>query len=168
MKTQTTFASPRAPLLARIALLALAFAAGQASAQTLSGTMYERSVPVYSISSTSLLFGELVTFSGTAIVRSRLATDPTGGQPVMVYQLDLSGVSARGLLSFKSYKVVSDETVMQPPLSGTSFDYLFPFDSNGTFGLSLAQTRMGTANVSLNVNTATGAVTSATIGLQAR
>lgn len=152
--------------IAAAAAALLLLASGAARGQTVEGQFAVRSVPVFSISSTSLLFGETVVFSGNAVVKSRLATDPDTGVPSMIYQVNLGGVTARGLLSLRTFRVVCEETSIQPPTASTSFSHVFPYDSNGTFGLSLPATRYGTANYALNLDPATGTVSSVSVSLQ--
>lgn len=103
---------------------------------------------------------ESVSFSGTVKVGTRLAPDPDFGAPSLVVSIDLSGVSGVGSSTQAKYVIAGPEIVQRRLAPSYTVDITFPFYRSGTDGTRGA--RSGAASFSLNVNTATGAVTSAT------
>ena len=100
---------------------------------------------------------ETVVFSGAARVESRLAKDPDFSRPKLVIYIDLSGVSGVGSLTKKQY-VIQGSEILQRRLSGSQqVEFTFPFVERG----SPTSVRSGVAAFALNVDTKTGAVTSA-------
>ncbi len=103
---------------------------------------------------------ESVSFFGDAKVSTRLAPDPDFGSPSLVVSIDLTGVSGRGSSSDARYVIGGPEIVQKRLAPSYTVDITFPFYRSGTNGTSGART--GLASFTLDVNTATGAVTSAT------
>lgn len=103
---------------------------------------------------------ESVSFSGNAKVGTRLAPDPDFGSPSLVVSIDLTGVSGVGTWTRAKYVIGGPEIVQKRLAASYVVDITFPFYRSGTDGTSGART--GHASFTLDVNTATGAVTSAT------
>ena len=106
---------------------------------------------------------ESVSFDGDAKVSTRLAPDPDFGVPSLVISIDLTGVSGQGSRSDARYVIAGPEIVQKRLAASYTVDITFPFYRSGTDGTSGART--GAASFALNVNTATGAVTSASGGI---
>jgi hypothetical protein len=103
---------------------------------------------------------ESVSFSGTAKVGTRLAPDPDFGSPSLVVSIDLTGVSGVGSSTRTKYVIGGPEIVQKRLAASYVVDITFPFYKSGTDGTSGA--RSGAASFTLDVDTATGAVTTAT------
>lgn len=103
---------------------------------------------------------ESVSFSGDATVSSRLAQDPDFGAHGLVLSIDLRGVSGVGASSSAKYVIGGPEIVQKRLASSYAIDLTFPFYASGSTGTAGA--RSGLASFALNIDTATGAVTSAT------
>lgn len=103
---------------------------------------------------------ESVKFSGTAKVGSRLAPDPDFGSPQLVLSIDLTSVAGVGSSTRTKYVIGGPEIVQKRLAPSYTLDLTFPFYKNGTDGTSEA--RSGAASFTIDVNTATGAVTTAT------
>ena len=102
---------------------------------------------------------ESVSFSGTAKVATRLAPDPDFGSPSLVVSIDLTGVSGVGSSTRTKYSIGGPEIVQKRLVPSYLVDITFPFYASGTNGTSGA--RSGQATFSFNVDSATGAVSSA-------
>jgi hypothetical protein len=102
---------------------------------------------------------ESVSFSGTAKVATRLAPDPDFGSPSLVVTIDLTGISGVGSSTRTKYSIGGPEIVQKRLAPSYVVDITFPFYKSGTNGTSDA--RSGQASFSFNVDSATGAVSSA-------
>ena len=102
---------------------------------------------------------ESVSFSGTAKVATRLAPDPDFGSPSLVVTIDLTGISGVGSSTRTKYSIGGPEIVQKRLAPSYAVDITFPFYKSGTNGTSDA--RSGQASFSFNVDSATGAVSSA-------
>ena len=102
---------------------------------------------------------ESVSFSGTAKVATRLAPDPDFGSPSLVVSIDLTGISGVGSATRTKYSIGGPEIVQKRLAPSYAVDITFPFYKSGTNGTSDA--RSGQASFSFNVDSATGAVSSA-------
>ena len=99
--------------------------------------------------------GETVSFSGDAKVNTRLAPDPDFGAPSLLMSIDLSGISGVGRWSGARYVISGPEIVQKRLAPSYAVEITFPFARSG------GAARTGIASFALSVNTATGAVTSA-------
>jgi len=150
-----------------------AFWIGQAPAQTtetslttetstLSTTSVQRAWNSSSFTVRGIVSGspESVSFSGTAKVGTRLAPDPDFGSPNLVLSIDLTGISGVGSSTRTKYVIGGPEIVQKRLAASHVIDIVFPFYKSGTDGTSGA--RSGAASFTIDVDTATGAVTTAT------
>lgn len=103
---------------------------------------------------------ESVSFSGDAKVSTRLAPDPDFGSPSLVVSIDLRGVSGVGSSTRAKYVISGPEIVQKRLAASYVVDITFPFYRSGTDGTSGA--RSGAASFTVDIDTATGAVTGAT------
>lgn len=109
---------------------------------------------------------EAVNFSGQATVYSRLASDREFGKPSLVLLFDLTGVTGVGAQSGIRYVLTSQEHIILPHASTQIVEYIFPMatDENA----AIVNVRTGSARFVMNVDMATGVVTSVTSVLTAR
>jgi hypothetical protein len=103
---------------------------------------------------------ESVSFTGVARVGARLAPDPDFGFPSLVMTIDLTGITGVGLSTRTKYAIGGPEIVQRRLAATHLVDITFPFYQSGTDGSSGA--RSGAASFALDVDTASGSVTSAT------
>jgi hypothetical protein len=135
------------------ALLAAALAAGTPAlaADTL--------VPVSGIVSGS---PESVSFSGEAVISSRLVPDPDFGRAALLLVIDLSGISGVGASTRMKYEVATREKVQRRVAPSHTVQVSFPFITTGATVVG-----SGVASFALDIDVNTGAVTSATASVSA-
>jgi hypothetical protein len=157
-------------LLACLVLLSLPAAAQEVTSSSLGGAellgatslnaapepAQSALVPVRGIVSGS---PESVTFSGNAVVQSRLAPDPDFNRPRVVLSLDLSGVTGVGSQSGAKYAISGPEVTHRGVAASHTVEFTFPFKSS--ISPSAATARTGVASFVLDFDVNTGAVTSA-------
>ena len=112
-----------------------------------------------SVSGTVTGSPESVKFSGTAKVGTRLAPDPDFGSPNLVVSIDLTSVSGVGSSTRTKYVIGGPEIVQKRLAASHVVEIVFPFYKSGTDGTTGA--RSGAASVSFDVNTSTGAISTA-------
>ena len=112
-----------------------------------------------SVSGTVTGSPESVKFSGTAKVGTRLAPDPDFGSPNLIVSIDLTSVSGVGASTRTKYVIGGPEIVQKRLAASQVIEIVFPFYKSGTDGTTGA--RAGAASVSFDVNTTTGAISSA-------
>jgi hypothetical protein len=139
-----------APALAQEAVSALSTESSSAPASQ--GT----TVPVNGIISGS---PESVTFSGNAVVKSRLAPDPDFNRPRLVLTIDLTAVAGIGSMSGAKYVISGPEFTQREVAASHAFEFTFPFKS--VKAPSVATARTGVASFVLDFDLGTGAVTGA-------
>jgi hypothetical protein len=150
--------------------LAGVMACGAAAAQTAQSAQSAASleaaalaVPAPAFASTSLvpLTGtvstqpESIAFSGNARIASRLAKDPDFGAPHLVLTIDLTGVAGTGSSSRAKYVISGPELVQRRLSASQRVEITFPFAKSG------GAPQSGVASFLLDVDTATGAVKTA-------
>lgn len=101
---------------------------------------------------------EAVQFVGLAVVNSRLAADPEFGRPSLVLQFDMTGVTGTGAQTGIKYVLTSQEHVIRPLTPNQNIEFTFPMatDENAL----IAKVRTGSARFVMNVDIATGLITS--------
>lgn len=101
---------------------------------------------------------EAVKFVGAAVVTSRVVPDPDFGTPSFVMQFDLTGVTGTGAQSGIKYVLTSQEHIIRRLAPTQSVEFTFPMatDENAP----IAKVRTGTARFVMNVDLATGLITS--------
>ena len=101
---------------------------------------------------------EAVNFVGAAVVTSRVVPDPDFGNPSLIMQFDLAGVTGTGAQSGIKYVLTSQEHVVRPLASNQNVEFTFPMatDENAP----IAKVRTGSARFVMNVDIATGLITS--------
>lgn len=150
----------RALLKSGVAAVAVAFAGGAAWwAAEPAQAVGVWNTSIVKIRGTVTDPGESVSFSGDAKVGTRLAPDPDFGAPSLVMSIDLTGISGWGASSEARYVIEGPEIVQKRLAPSYTVDITFPFYRSTSTG---STARTGIASFALNVNTATGAVTSAT------
>lgn len=102
---------------------------------------------------------ESVSFSGQAQIRSRLVQDPDFGRPVLLLNIDLSGVSGVGSSTRANYVILSPENVQRHLAPSHRVQVTFPFMRSNSTDSSSART--GVASFALDFDVNTGAVVSA-------
>ena len=102
---------------------------------------------------------ETVTFTGNAVVSSRLAPDPDFNRPRVVLTLDLTGVAGIGSQSGAKYVISGPELTQREVAASHAVEFTFPFKSNVSAAAATART--GVASFVLDFNVSTGAVTGA-------
>jgi hypothetical protein len=147
--------------------VALCFAAAPALAQELASTLsaepsfaapasQDTTVPVKGIVSGS---PESVSFSGNAVIKSRLAPDPDFNRPRLVLTIDLTAVSGIGSTSGAKYVISGPELTQRHVAASHALEFTFPFKS--TKSASSATARTGVASFALDFDVNTGALTGA-------
>ena len=101
---------------------------------------------------------EAVNFVGTAVVTSRVVPDPDFGNPSLIMQFDLTGVTGTGAQSGIKYVLTSQEHVVRPLASNQNIDFTFPMATDENAPIS--KVRTGSARFVMNVDLATGLITS--------
>lgn len=101
---------------------------------------------------------EAVQFVGLAVVNSRLAADAEFGRPSLVMQFDMTGVTGTGAQTGTKYVLTSQEHVIRPLTANQNIEFTFPMatDENAL----VSKVRIGSARFVMNVDVATGAITS--------
>jgi hypothetical protein len=102
---------------------------------------------------------ESVTFSGNAVVKSRLAPDPDFNRPRLVLTIDLTSVAGIGSTSGAKYVISGPEFTQRNLAASHSLEFAFPFKS--TKSATAATARTGVASFVLDFDVNTGAVTGA-------
>jgi hypothetical protein len=138
------------------AALLSTLSAAPAVAQLAQDAMATNLVPV----TTDNTIPSSVKFSGNATLKSRLAKDPEFGKPSLVMHLDLSGVVGIGNSNKKKYFVSTNEEIVVPNAANQNIQFNVAVYSDPADPLSAVRT--GVLKFALNVDTATGTITSAT------
>ena len=109
---------------------------------------------------------EAVNFVGSAVVTSRVVLDPDFGRPSFVMQFDLTGVTGTGAKSGINYVLTSQEHVIKPLAPNQNVEFIFPMatDENAP----IAKVRTGSARFVMNVDPASGVITSVNAVMTAR
>ena len=102
---------------------------------------------------------ESVSFSGQALINSRLVRDPDFGRPVLLLTIDLSSVSGVGSSTGAKYVILSPENVQRHLAASHQLEVTFPFMRSSSSDSSSART--GVASFALDFDVNTGAVMSA-------
>lgn len=117
--------------------------------------VYQTAIPVFLVAFGPLLT-EAVTFSGTGRITTRLSTDPDGGNQVLLAQVDTTGIVGTGSITFSRYELRTIESLVLPHAPTQMVSLTFPMEPTAT---SLNQAvRTGSADLTLQVDLATGAV----------
>lgn len=106
---------------------------------------------------------ESVTFSGNAVVQSRLAPDPDFNRPRVVLSIDLSGVPGVGSQSGAKYVISGPEVTHRGVAASHTVEFTFPFKASVSTRDATART--GVASFVLDFDVSTGAVTGASAKL---
>ena len=101
---------------------------------------------------------EAVKFVGMAVVTSRVVPDPDFGRPSFVMQFDLTGVTGTGAQSGIKYVLTSQEHVIRPLAPNQNVEFTFPMATDDN--APMAKVRTGSARFVMNVDPATGLITS--------
>ena len=109
---------------------------------------------------------EAVKFAGAAVVNSRLVPDLEFGRPSLVMQFDLTGVTGTGAQSGIKYVLTSQEHVVRPLASNQNVEFTFPMATDDN--APIAKVRTGSARFVMNVDPASGLLTSVTAVMTAR
>ena len=109
---------------------------------------------------------EAVNFVGTAVVNSRLVSDPDFGNPSFVMQFDLTGVTGTGAQSRIKYVLTSQEHVVRPLASKQNVEFTFPMATDENAPIS--KVRTGSARFVMNVDLVSGLITSVNAEMSAR
>jgi hypothetical protein len=124
--------------------------------------VYQTAIPVFLVAF-GPLFTEAVTFSGTGRITTRLSTDPDGGNQVLLAQFDTTGIVGTGSITFSRYELSTIESLVLPHATTQMVSLTFPMVPTAT---SLNQAvRTGSADLTLHVDLATGAVYSMVSGV---
>jgi hypothetical protein len=150
----------------------LALAMGMASAAHAADKMQIKTVAMTSLAAPQLaatasnvLLAEGVAFAGLATIKSRLAFDPDGDSKLIV-SIDLSDMSATGANSATKYALWSQDVLILPLAASHQIEINFPYSKNNKD--HVATVRTGVARFALNVDTTTGAITSASATITSR
>jgi PhoPQ-activated pathogenicity-related protein len=117
------------------------------------------------LAATNALIVEGVAFTGLATLKSRLAFDPDGDTKLIV-SIDLSNMSATGIRSAAKYELWSHDVLILPLAASHQVEITFPYSKNNKD--QVAAVRTGVARFALNVDTATGTITSASATIASR
>lgn len=109
--------------------------------------------------------GERVVFSGDAVVTARVDFDPDLKKPTVEFMLDLAGVTGVGETSGTRFALDLREITTKPHLNNQSIDIEFALPT-GTQDVN--KVRTGLASFMLNVDLATGKISSGIATLGAR
>ena len=101
---------------------------------------------------------EAVNFVGAAVVTSRLVPDPDFGRPSFVMQFYLTGITGTGAQSGIKYVLTSQEHVVRPLAPNQNVEFTFPMATDDN--APIAKVRTGSARFVMNVDPATGLITS--------
>ena len=101
---------------------------------------------------------EAVKFVGAAVVTSRVVPDPDFGNPSLLMQFDLTGVTGTGAQSGIKYVLTSQEHVIRPLAPNQNVEFTFPMATDDN--APIAKVRTGSARFVMNVDPATGLITS--------
>jgi hypothetical protein len=99
-----------------------------------------------------------VTFSGEVKLASRLARDPELGNHKVLLTIDLSGLSA--VKNKVTFRTAYREEFIKPLAANHRIDFMFPVTVESE--TTLSQVIMAQASIALNVDPASGDITSAT------
>ena len=101
---------------------------------------------------------EAVNFVGAAVVSSRLVPDPDFGNPSLVMQFDLTGITGTGAQSGIKYVLTSQEHVIRPLAANQNVEFTFPMATDDN--APIAKVRTGSARFVMNVDLVSGLITS--------
>ena len=105
---------------------------------------------------------ETVSFSGSVSINSKRVSDPDFGTPdVVVLSLDLSGMKGTGQSSKATYVVSNQEVIQRPLTAAENIVVTFPFSRSGS-SMSMSP-RIGAATLALSFDVTTGALTGAKV-----
>jgi hypothetical protein len=105
---------------------------------------------------------ETVSFSGTVTIGSKRVSDPDFGNPdIVVLSVDLSGMKGTGQSSKATYVVSNQEVIQRPLTAADNIVVTFPFSRSGT-SMSMSP-RIGAATLALSFDVTTGALTGAKV-----
>ena len=144
--------------------ISLAAWLSSAQAQPTPPRMNQKAVAV--TSDTPVASVEAVKFSGQALISSRMAPDREFGRPSLVMLFDMSGVVGVGAQTGTRYILPAQEHVIQPHAANQNVEFVFPMTPDVNQPITAART--GLARFVLNVDLATGTVTSIASVLNAR
>ena len=109
---------------------------------------------------------EAVNFVGTAVVNSRVVPDLDFGNPSLVMQFDLTGVTGTGAQSRIKYVLTSQEHVIKPLALNQNVEFTFPMATDDN--APIAKVRTGLARFVMSVDLATSLITSINAVMTAR
>jgi hypothetical protein len=113
----------------------------------------------------SSLANERVVFSGQPSIKSQRAHDP-GGDSKLIISIDMSAVTATGVKSGTKYALWTQEILIRPLAASHQIAMQFPFSKSANDPVTAM--RSGVANFALNVDVATGVITSSTGTISSR
>jgi hypothetical protein len=125
-----------------------------ASAQT-TGTMRQTQFTVASLATTQK--ANSVDIKGTVTITSRLAKDPEFGDDKLILVFDMSGLV--GTKGQQTYRTAYKEEFVKPHAASQKVEFVFPVSVETEATLAQVITAVGT--FALNVDVATGVITSA-------
>lgn len=146
------------------AAISLAAWLSGAQAQPISPRMNQKAVAV--VSGTPVVSVEAVKFTGQALISSRMAPDREFGRPSLIMLFDMSGVAGVGAQTGTRYILPAQEYVILPHVSNQVVEFVFPMTPDVNQPVTAART--GLARFVLDVDLATGDVTSIASVLSAR
>ena len=109
---------------------------------------------------------EAINFVGAAVVTSRVVPDPDFGRPSFVMQFDLTGITGTGAQSGIKYVLTSQEHVIRPLALNQNVEFIFPMATDDN--APIAKVRTGSARFVMNVDPASGLITSLNAVMTAR
>jgi hypothetical protein len=109
---------------------------------------------------------EAINFAGSAVVNSRLVPDAEFGRPSLVMQFDLTGVTGTGAQSGIKYVLTTQEHVIKPFAPNQNVEFTFPMATDDN--APIAKVRTGSARFVMNVDPASGLITSLNAVMTAR
>jgi hypothetical protein len=102
---------------------------------------------------------ESVSFSGNALVKTRLAPDPDFNRPRLVLTIDLTSVAGIGSTTGAKYVISGPELTQREVAASHALEFTFPFKS--TKSSTAVTARTGVASFVLDFDVNTGALTGA-------
>jgi hypothetical protein len=109
---------------------------------------------------------DAVTFSGQATILSRIDFDTDQRKPTVEFLLDLNGVTGVGDKTGTRFVLTTHDIVVQPHKNNQQIEIVFPLPEG--LGVPLNRVRTGLANFAINVDLASGAISSASATLTTR
>ena len=125
-------------------------------------TMQRKQVTITNIASQGAV--NSVTFSGQVTIASRKVIDEAFGAHKLILVFDLSGLS--GTKGKTTLRTAYQEEFMKPLAANYNIDFVFPVSTETES--TLGQVIQGVARFALNVDVATGNITSATAAIASR